>query len=63
MTPDRWQQVETLYQAALERGRGCSTTRAATALRQGLGVVAAGFEEANARADALTGNCQPGRRN
>jgi tetratricopeptide (TPR) repeat protein len=30
---------------------------AETALRQGLGDVAAGFEEADARADALSGNC------
>ena len=35
---------------------------AETALRQGLRDVAAGFEEADARADALSGNCQTVRR-
>jgi len=34
---------------------------AETALRQGLGDVAAGFEEADARADALSGNCGTAR--
>jgi tetratricopeptide (TPR) repeat protein len=33
-----------------------------TALRQGLRGVAAGYEEADARADALSGNCQTARR-
>jgi tetratricopeptide (TPR) repeat protein len=33
-----------------------------SALRRGLRNVAAGFDEANARADALTGNCQTARR-
>ena len=35
---------------------------AETALRQGLRDVAAGFEEADARADALSGNCRTARR-